>query len=138
MPFTDARNPWFCISIADDAGEVRAGRNADAFLLLRQAHELHLGVLLGHADQVDEPGLGQRRHEADADVLEAVVDELGAQNGNWHTLHRLNGSEHARQQPPHANAANRHGNAEPDPVEQPHRNRLLAAPRRARGAPQSG
>ena len=52
------------------AGQVRARRDADAFLLLRQAHERHLRIVLGHPDEMHQPRLRQRRHDAHAGVLE--------------------------------------------------------------------
>ena len=57
------------------AGEVRARRDADAFLFLRQPHQDHLGIVFGQADQVHEPRLRQRRHQANAARLQRVVDE---------------------------------------------------------------
>lgn len=36
----------------------------------------HVRILLGHANQVDQPGLGERRHQADTDRLDRVLNEL--------------------------------------------------------------
>ena len=47
-----------------DAGEMRARRDADAFLFLREADEGHVGIVFRHADEMHEPRLGQRGHEA--------------------------------------------------------------------------
>src|SRR5215475_10815299 len=59
-----------------DAGEVRARRDADAFLLLGEANERHLLVLLRHSNEVDEPCLRQRRNDPHAGVLETLVNQL--------------------------------------------------------------
>ena len=67
-----------------DAGQVRAGRDADALFLLGQADQGHLRIVLGHADQVDEPRLGQRRQQPDAARLQRVVDELGVRSRDGH------------------------------------------------------
>ena len=55
---------------------MRAGGDADALLLLGQPHERHVGVLLRHTDEVDEPRLGQGRDQTDTARLEGVMDEL--------------------------------------------------------------
>jgi hypothetical protein len=55
--------------------QVRAGRDPDAFFLLGQAHERHVRVVLGHPDEVDEPRLGQGRHQPDAAGFERVVND---------------------------------------------------------------
>ena len=68
------------------AGEVRAGRDADPFLFLGEPDERHLRIVLGHPDEVDQPGLRQRRDEPDPARLEGVVDEPGVGGRDRHGL----------------------------------------------------
>jgi len=44
---------------------VTGGRDADTLFFLGETHQRHLRILVGHPDQVNEPGLGQRRHQPD-------------------------------------------------------------------------
>jgi len=50
------------------------GRDPHPFLLLRETDEDHFRVVVGHPDEMDEPGLGERRNQPDPAVLEGVVD----------------------------------------------------------------
>ena len=85
MPLIEARKPWFCISIADlHAGEVRAGRDADPFLFLGEPDQRHPRIVLGHSDEVDQPGFRQRRDEPDPARPERVVDQPGVSGRDGH------------------------------------------------------
>src|SRR6185369_8656978 len=70
---------------------MRPGRDSDSLLFLGQTDERHLVVILGHANEVYQPGLRQRRYDAHAALLEAVVDQLGAgyRDGHSPNLRRL-------------------------------------------------
>jgi hypothetical protein len=46
-----------------------ATRVVRSFVANASATELHLAVLLGHANEMDEPRLRQRRDEPNADVF---------------------------------------------------------------------
>jgi hypothetical protein len=59
------------------AGQVRAGRNADALLLFGEAHENRVRVFVGKPHQMHQPGFRQRRDEADTAGFERVVNQLG-------------------------------------------------------------
>ena len=48
---------------------------ATAFLLFRQSHQDHVGVVFGHSNQMDQPGLGQRRQQANAARRERLVNQ---------------------------------------------------------------
>ena len=60
-----------------DAGQVRAGGDADRLLFLGEAHQRHIRVVVGHADEVHQPGLRQGRNDLHVARLEGVVDQLG-------------------------------------------------------------
>src|SRR6185436_18277223 len=66
------------------AGEVRPSRDADAFLLLREADEGHRRILFRHANEVHEPRLRKRGDDPHADGLEALVDQFRGGCGYWH------------------------------------------------------
>ena len=55
----------------------RSGMDADAFFFFRQSHQRHLRIVLGEPDEMDEPRLGQRRHQPDAARFEGVIHEPG-------------------------------------------------------------
>src|SRR5580698_4513670 len=57
------------------AGKMRSGGDADAFLFLCQAHESHLRIFVGHANNVHEPGLRQCRDQAHIALLQTFVDQ---------------------------------------------------------------
>ena len=69
------------------AGEVRASRHADALFLLGQPDQRHLGILVGHSDQVHQPGFGQSADHPDTHTLDGVVDQLRVRHGNRHVKH---------------------------------------------------
>ena len=57
-------------------GEMGASRDPDALFFFRESNERHVGVVLSETDQMDEPGLRQRRHQTDAACLERIENEL--------------------------------------------------------------
>src|SRR5256885_10071416 len=58
--------------------QMRSCRDADPLLFLRQADELHLCIVLGQANEMHQPRLGERGDDAHAAVLETAVDQLRA------------------------------------------------------------
>ena len=85
MPLTDWSRPWFCISMADR----RPARWAPAEIpipssSLARRTRIIAGVVLGQADEVDQPGLGQGRDDLDPDRGQRVVDQLGVALGDRH------------------------------------------------------
>ena len=44
-------------------GEVSSRGDADPLFLLGQSHQRHVRIVLGHANEVYEPGLWKRRHD---------------------------------------------------------------------------
>lgn len=59
-----------------DAGEMRAGGEANAFFFLGETDESHLWIVFSDVDQVDEPGFRKSGKQLDAARFERAVDEL--------------------------------------------------------------
>ena len=84
MPLIEARKPWFCISIADftpaRCAPIEMPTPSSSFA---SRTSVIVGIVVGQSDQVHEPCLGQRRHQAHAARLERVEDdlELAAETG---------------------------------------------------------
>ena len=60
-----------------DTCEMRSGGDADRLLFLGDAYQRDVGVVIGHADEVHQPGLRKSGNDLHIAGFEGIVDNLG-------------------------------------------------------------
>ena len=70
------------------SGKIRARGNPYAFFFLGQPDQHHFGVIVGLADQVDQPGFRQGRHEPHARLAQRLINYARIGDRDWQSIFR--------------------------------------------------